>query len=126
LVDDQTALVNKIQEIQSLNENNKISNDSLQLELQEVQIQKQLAMSSLLAAQSQVKHLTAAKEKKYRFLHKSDEARLKDLHLQKEKLQSLWCVVQKLEAEIDSPLVQRISKQLISHLETIQQDDTCT
>jgi hypothetical protein len=42
LVDDQTALVNKIQEIQSLNENNKISNDSLQLELQEVQIQKQL------------------------------------------------------------------------------------
>ena len=85
-------------------------------------------MSELLLTQSQVKSLTAAKENKYRLLHKSSEVRLADMQRQKEKLQSFWSVVQKIEKEELSqhPLLETLGVQIMTRLKRLQQEEPST
>ena len=66
-------------------------------------------MSDLLALQAKVKHLTAAKDGKYKLLYKSDESRNAEMQRQKEKLQALWSLAQKLETECSGTLHQKLS-----------------
>ena len=80
-------------------------------------------MTELLSTQSQVKHLTAAKENKYRLLHKSQDGRFADMQRQKEKLQALLSVVQKLETETTNPLLASLSSQLMTRLQKTQERD---
>ena len=77
-------------------------------------------MSDLLFMQSRVKHLMAAKENRYHLLHKSIDTRFTDIKHQKEKLQSLWSVVQKLENENSDVLLSALSIQIVSYLKKIQ------
>ena len=83
-------------------------------------------MTELLSTQSQVKYLTAAKENKYRFLHKSQDGRFADMQRQKEKLQALLSVVQKLETETTNPLLASLSSQLMTRLQRTQERDKDT
>lgn len=85
-------------------------------------------MFELLFTQSQVKSLTAAKENKYRLLHKSSEARTADMQRQKEKLQSFWSVVQKIEKEELSqhPLLETLGVQIMTRLRRLQHEELST
>lgn len=62
--------------------------------------------------QSKVKHLTAAKDNKYRLLYKVSESRGAEMERQKEKLQALYSVIQKLNEECSHPLLYALSTQL--------------
>lgn len=65
----------------------------------------------------------AAKENKYHLLHRSSDARSADIQRQKEKLQSLWSVVQKLESETSDASLGVLSIQMMSYLKKIQGSD---
>lgn len=83
------------------------------------------AMFELLMTQSLVKSLTAAKENKYRMLHKTSETRLTEMQRQKEKLQLLWSVVQKIEKEgiTQHPLLDSLTAQITTRLKRVQQEE---
>lgn len=49
--------------------------------------------------QRRVKSLQSARDGRYRMLHKTDEARSGDMEREKEKLQALWSVAQKLQED---------------------------
>ena len=81
-------------------------------------------MNILLANQTRVKHLTAAKDGKYRLIQKNDEARTAEMHRQKEKLQAIWSVTQKLETETHGHVKQQLgslSNILKSKLQNLQE-----
>lgn len=83
------------------------------------------AMFELLMTQSLVKSLTAAKENKYRMLHKTSETRLTEMQRQKEKLQLLWSIVQKIEKEgiTQHPLLDSLTAQITTRLKRVQQEE---
>ena len=57
-------------------------------------------MAECLAAQTKLKHLQAAKENRYRMLHRTHESRAAEMERQREKLHALYSVVQKIESDM--------------------------
>ena len=57
-------------------------------------------MAECLAAQGKLKHLQAAKENRYRLLHRTHESRAAEMERQREKLHALYSVVQKIESDM--------------------------
>lgn len=63
----------------------------------------------MLAVQGKVKYLQSARDGRYKMLHKTDEARNGDMEREKEKLQALLSVAQKLEEDAPGVLSQKLS-----------------
>ena len=57
-------------------------------------------MSECLSTQAKLKHLQAAKENRYRLLHRTHESRVAEMERQREKLHALYSVVQKIESDM--------------------------
>ena len=70
-----------------------------------------------------MKHLASAKDGRYKMLHKSDDNRNGDMEREKEKVQALWSVAQRLEEEghgILSHKLSSLSNILKSKMQKIQ------
>ena len=83
----------------------------------------------MLSLQGKVKYLTSAKDGRYRMLHKSDEARNVEMQREKEKLQTLWSVAQRLEEEGSEVLGKKLaslSNIIKSRMQTALQEEVIT
>lgn len=73
--------------------------------------------------QAKLKHLQAAKENRYRLLHRTHEARATEMERQREKLHALYSVVQKIESdmpELSTAALKSLSTALKSRLASPQ------
>ena len=55
--------------------------------------------AGVLSTQQRVKHLGAAKDSKYKSLHRTPEARVAEMQRQREKMSTLLSIVHKLEED---------------------------
>lgn len=88
--------------------------------------------ASVLLTQQKVKHLGAAKESKYKLLHRNQEARSAELQRQKEKMHTLLSIVQKLEEDFPDaehklkPLAASIKAHAIKDSLTTSKEVVCS
>lgn len=71
----------------------------------------------MLSSQQRVKLLEAARQSKYKFLHKTQEARTAEMQRQKEKMSTLLSVVQRLEEDYpdDSAHLKQLTASIRNH-----------
>ena len=86
----------------------------------------------MLSTQQRVKHLGAAKDSKYKFLHRAPETRTAEMQRQREKMSTLLSIVHKLEEDHPDasghlkPLAISIRSHVMADTPTSSKEVVCT